>query len=164
MRAKTPSSFLHKAAAIQNGAPKYSDPFNQIMDQLGARIVAFYLSDVEPLAKLIKDYIPPVEEEDVIPELPKEFGYEAKHFILLLPKDILTPEITRADCPTFFELQIATLFQHAWAEADHDLCYKARQSLSREQNKKLAFTAAQAWGADRIFDELFAELTSSEAA
>jgi putative GTP pyrophosphokinase len=163
-RAKTPSSFLQKASALHNGQPKYTDPLNQIQDQIGARIVAFYLGDVEPLARLVQDYIPPIEEHDIIPESPNEFGYEGKHFVLFLPKDIVTPEIPRALCPIFFELQIKTLFQHAWAQADHDLCYKPQQSLSRDQKRKVAFTAAQAWGADLIFEQLFRELLPHDAA
>ena len=60
--------------------------------------------------------------------------------------------------PGFFELQIKTLFQHAWAEADHDLGYKpGTVPLTSAQRRKIAFTSAQAWGADHMFDELFRE-------
>jgi len=58
----------------------------------------------------------------------------------------------------FFELQIKTLFQHAWSEAEHDLGYKPTTVLSHDQKKRLAFTAAQAWGADQVFDELYKQI------
>jgi hypothetical protein len=48
--------------------------------------------------------------------------------------------------PEFFELQIMTLFQHAWSEANHDIGYKpgsVRLDLGAE--RRLAFTSAQAW-------------------
>jgi ppGpp synthetase/RelA/SpoT-type nucleotidyltranferase len=99
----------------------------------------------------------------MVPESPSEFGYEGKHYVLFLPKDLLTPELPREDCPTFFELQIKTLFQHAWAQADHDLAYKPPEELTRDQKRKIAFTAAQAWGADLVFDELASELAKSDA-
>jgi putative GTP pyrophosphokinase len=58
--------------------------------------------------------------------------------------------------PKVLELQIKTLFQHAWSEANHDLGYKPDlQPLDPDDERKLAFTAAQAWGADQIFDELY---------
>ena len=65
----------------------------------------------------------------------------------------------KALVPKFFELQIKTLFQHAWSEAEHDIGYKEGQKpLDLDQKRRLAFTSAQAWGADRVFDELFREL------
>jgi putative GTP pyrophosphokinase len=42
--------------------------------------------------------------------------------------------------------------------AEHDLGYKpGAVPLTPDEKRRLAFTAAQAWGADRIFDELFHE-------
>jgi putative GTP pyrophosphokinase len=159
VRAKTPSSFLQKAYILQNSKFKYEDPINQIQDQIGARIVVFYLDDVDPIAQFILKYIPPIEEQDIVPESPKEFDYEGKHFILFIPMDLLTPEIPRENRPTFFELQIKTLFQHAWAQANHDLCYKPQQPMGWDQKRKVAFTSAQAWGADLLFSQMFNEIS-----
>ncbi|MHA1279982.1 MAG: GTP pyrophosphokinase, partial [Candidatus Helarchaeota archaeon] len=52
------------------------------------------------------------------------------------------------------ELQIKTVYQHAWAAANHDLGYKSEKDLPKDQRRKIAFTAAQSWGADQIFREL----------
>jgi ppGpp synthetase/RelA/SpoT-type nucleotidyltranferase len=155
VRAKSTERFIQKALKIENGYPKYPDPLNQIQDQIGARIVVFYLSDVDVITKWIKGYFPPIEEKDITLEKATEFGYEGKHFILFLPKDI---KISGQIGPNFFEMQIVTLFQHAWGEANHDLVYKPKMEPNFEQRKKVAFTAAQAWGVDRIFDELAQEL------
>jgi GTP pyrophosphokinase len=74
----------------------------------------------------------------------------------VLPSDIIRDGMDRSMMPTFFELQIKTLFQHAWSEAEHDLGYKpGMKPLTPDETRRLAFTAAQAWGADHIFDELF---------
>ena len=36
----------------------------------------------------------------------------------------------RERTPRFFELQVKTLFQHAWSEASHDIAYKPDVPLS----------------------------------
>lgn len=154
-RAKSIDRFVAKAKKIDSGQPKYTDPLSQIQDQIGARIITFYLSDVEKISEVVEKYYRPVEAKSLIPESDWEFGYVGKHYILLTPQDIIDDDIESEEVPEFFELQIKTLFQHAWSEAEHDLGYKPGSNpLSSEEKRKLAFTAAQAWGADKMFDEL----------
>jgi len=164
-RAKSPERFISKASMqLESGDPKYSDPLNQIQDQLGARIVAFYSSDLDTLARRVNDYFAPIEQKRIVPDAPDRFGYEGVHFVLFLPGDIPSDDIPTQHRPTFFELQIRTLFQHAWGEANHDLAYKRFSDLTADQQRKVAFTAAQAWGADHIFAELVSELLPADAA
>lgn len=153
-RAKSIDRFCAKARKKEDEVRKYNDPLNQIQDQIGARIVTYYLSDVEKIAKVIEKYYTPVEKQKIVPESENKFGYEGRHYVLFLPQGIL-PSLNGGDFPIFFELQITTLFQHAWSEAEHDLNYKPSNSVEFEDKRKIAFTAAQAWGADSIFNELF---------
>jgi ppGpp synthetase/RelA/SpoT-type nucleotidyltranferase len=156
-RPKSVSRFVAKAEKLLNGQPKYTDPLNQIQDQIGARIVTFYVADVSIVAAEVEKYFRPIESKVIVPDSESEFGYFGKHFILFLPSDIFDSTVTREMAPSFFELQIKTLFQHAWSEAEHDLGYKPSAALTPDQKRRIAFTAAQAWGADRIFNELHAE-------
>ncbi len=157
-RAKSVDRFLAKAQKEKNGKRKYTEPLQQIQDQVGARIVIFYQSDVEPAAEIIKKYYRLIESKDIIPESEWEFGYFGRHFVSLVPSELVGSFNDRAHVPQFFELQVKTLFQHAWSEANHDLGYKSCLApLSADAKRRLAFTSAQAWGADRIFNELFVE-------
>ena len=156
-RAKDIDSFLTKAAKVEDGRAKYDDPINQIQDQVGARIVAFYVSDIDIVAKAVESYCRPIESRTMVPESDSEFGYFGKHYVLLLPTDVIW-ESEHGFHPPFFELQIKTLFQHAWSQANHDLGYKAHVVLTSQQKRKVAFSSAQAWGADQIFDQLRVEL------
>jgi putative GTP pyrophosphokinase len=158
VRPKSPDSFLLKAVKVENDRPKYDDPINQVQDQIGARIVCYFNDDVEPLAAAAAKYFRPIEIKNHIPETENAFGYIGKHFIFLMPTDF-NVEIPRPDLlPPVFEFQIKTLYQHAWAQADHDIAYKAKQELTPEQKRRIAFTAAQSWGADIIFNELLNDL------
>lgn len=161
-RAKTVDRFLAKAAKTEGGSAKYAEPLHQIQDQVGARIVVLYLSDVQRLCQLIERYFHRIETRVVVPDTESEFGYFGQHYILIFPTALLDNSWDKTFVPDFFELQVKTLFQHAWSEADHDLGYKPGDlELSSDAKRRIAFTAAQAWGADRIFNELFRELRPS---
>lgn len=162
VRAKSVESFIDKAKYREDGAYYYSDPINQIQDQIGARITTFYLIDVDNIANIIKERFAPIEEEIKAPPEKASFGYEGRHFTLFLPENVYSQNSDDDIFPKFFELQIKTLFQHAWAEANHDLVYKKDDDLTDEQERKVAFSAAQAWGADMIFKELAEELINDD--
>lgn len=157
-RAKGLERFLEKAFAQVEGEPKYLDPLNDIQDQIGVRIITNYVSDLPHLREKILEYFSAAEEQMIIPDDASQFGYEGLHYILFIPDDIRDPNTPKDECPEFFELQIKTLFQHAWAEANHDLAYKSEMALAHDDKRKVAFTAAQAWGADQIFDQLVSAL------
>lgn len=165
-RAKAVDSFVRKSEKTTNdGSKKYLNPFSEIQDQIGARITVFYQSDVDLVTKiLVEKYFTAIEHVDKIPETDWEFGYFGRHFILTIPSDVLPEGYEQvADLPQFFELQIKTLFQHAWSEANHDLGYKAKEGEEPIQlRRRLAFASAQAWGADQIFDELFSEMAQKD--
>jgi putative GTP pyrophosphokinase len=158
-RAKSIDRFLQKAMkAGDDGCEKYDDPLNQIQDQIGARIVVFYESDVERTNVIVNKYFTPIESRKLLPEREAEFGYFGQHFVLVMPSDVVESDMDKSLIPAFFELQVKTLFQHAWSEAEHDLGYKPGDDpLSAEQKRLIAFTAAQAWGADHMFERLFSE-------
>lgn len=153
-RAKSPDRFEAKATKEnEDGTLKYADPLTEIQDQLGARITVFYLTDVKAVSDAVLKYLSPIEIQNKQPINDYEFGYFGEHFILKIPDEVI-PERSEDFVPEFFELQIKTLFQHAWSECYHDLGYKSSRVLTPLENRKAAFTAAQAWGADRIFQEL----------
>jgi ppGpp synthetase/RelA/SpoT-type nucleotidyltranferase len=157
-RAKSPDRFAEKARRTENGQPKYQRPLTEIQDQVGGRVIVFYLDDVRTVKEVIMRYFQPIEARELVPESQWAFGYFGQHFVLPLPRDVVPKDVNLEDVPRFCELQIKTLFQHAWSEANHDLGYKAKRTLLPEQERRLAYTAAQAWGADRVFEELRNEL------
>lgn len=151
-RAKDVDSFVKKSQRMKGGKIQYKDPLNEIQDQLGARIIIFYLDDLNEIENNVEKYFGSIEKTRKEPDDTSKFGYFGCHYVLIIPRDVL-PEPLEG-IPEVFELQIKTLFQHAWSEANHNLGYKPEQELSNNEKRKIAFTAAQAWGADKIFSEL----------
>lgn len=108
----------------------------------------------------IQNYFHAIEWQEKKPDSDTEFGYFGEHYILKIPDDVI-PEGLEGRAPEFFELQIKTLFQHAWSEAHHDIGYKAPRALTSLEVRQMAFSAAQAWGADQIFLSLSKDLSAS---
>ncbi|WP_267553071.1 GTP pyrophosphokinase family protein [Rhizobium rhizogenes] len=162
-RAKSVERFVAKAGKLTDqNVPKYEHPLAQIQDQIGARVTVFYKSEVESVREVLMRYLKPVESRDLVPASEWEFGYFGWHSVCLFPAELILPDWPADLIPHFFEIQVKTLFQHAWSEANHDLGYKPeRGGPTPGQNRLLAFASAQAWGADRAFDELFSELHGS---
>lgn len=162
-RAKTPDRFEKKARKCNDdGSLKYENPRFQIQDQIGARINVFYLSDVERITSHVREFITAIESTKKEPEKDEEFSYFGQHLILKLPEEAI-PDEPDQSFPKFFELQVKTLFQHAWSEAHHDLGYKSIRDLSSVERRQIAFSSAQAWGADQVFEQLAEKLVEGFA-
>lgn len=162
-RAKLPDRFEVKSKKENSdGTPKYDNPRFQIQDQIGARINVFYLSDVKRISDLVREEFAAIESAKKEPESDEEFSYFGQHFILRMPDEV-TPSSPDQSFPKFFELQIKTLFQHAWSEAHHDLGYKLIRDLDSDERRQVAFSSAQAWGADQVFEQLARKLVPNFA-
>jgi putative GTP pyrophosphokinase len=132
----------------------YQEPLREVEDQVAGRILVFFRGDLEPVMNAICKEFSSVELRRKEPRT-TEFGYESDHSIFVIPPQV-RPHAWRDNptTPATFELQVRTLFQHAWAEPQHDLGYKSKSSLSEESERELAWAAASAWGADQAFQRV----------
>ena len=158
-RVKDEDSFLQKAFRKKdNGDLKYSEPIYEIQDIIGLRLVVFYKQDVEYYVKFILNAYREIEDQVIVPDDERKFGYEGRHFILSIPPQLMGPYRGNESIPKFFELQIKTLYEHAWSESNHDLIYKPQVNITPQMQRSMAFIAAQSWGADKILSELYDEI------
>lgn len=154
-RAKETRSFLRKALSETGDQRRYHNPLREVEDQVAGRVLVFFRSDLEPVRQRLIETFGAVEDVRKEPESPAEFSYESDHLVLHIPP-FLVPDSweRRQDVPVTFEMQVRTLFQHAWAEPQHDLGYKSEADLDRETKRQLAWVAASAWGADQVLDQV----------
>ena len=150
-RVKEPDSFVKKATDPGND-PAYEDPLAEIEDQVAGRIMVFFTRDIPIVQERLQGTFTLVERRYRRPDRDEEFGYECHHLICVIPPHLKPAGWdARDDVPDSFELQIRTLFMHAYAEPQHDIAYKGPGDLPSNVKKELAWIAASAWGADMAY-------------
>lgn len=131
-RAKTLNSFLDKLQRKH-----YDNPFEQITDLAGVRVVCLYRSDIAKVAEIIRSDFVVVEDVDKLDELgADQFGYGARHFRVQLGKTssgARYDDLKQLAC----EVQVRTIVQDAWAIIQHHMVYKRESQVPTQLQRKL---------------------------
>jgi GTP pyrophosphokinase len=126
-RVKTLASFLGKAARKH-----YDDPFEEVTDFAGVRVVYLYPSDLTTVDEIIHSEFEVVEKEDKAEAmLPDQFGYGGVHYIVKLGSK--SSGARYDDLQTYkCEIQVRSAFQDVWATYSHSLLYKNESNVPEE--------------------------------
>jgi ppGpp synthetase/RelA/SpoT-type nucleotidyltranferase len=154
-RTKSVASFAAKAARSRPGTPAHDDPLSGITDQVGVRVVAYLLSEVEAVAELLADQFTILDDRDMGRETASQgrFGYASRHLL-----------VSAADRGPDWELpasvQVRTVLQHAWAEFEHDIRYKGTvpEEHAPDLDRRFTLAAGLLELADREFSEIRARI------
>jgi putative GTP pyrophosphokinase len=132
---------------------KYTDPFNEIEDICGVRLVILYRSDLSKVAQLIKRIFN-VHKYDGWESRPiNEFGYMSDHFIITLGKNFKGPlydDVKHLKA----EIQVRTVLMDAWGSVSHHLSYKKDQDIPEELKKDFYALSGLFYVADTHFEIL----------
>jgi putative GTP pyrophosphokinase len=158
-RYKNQSSLAGKLSKKNN---EYTE-LSQITDLAGLRIITYFPNDVDKIAEIIQEEF----ELDITNSVDKrttmevnQFGYLSLHYIA---------SFTDARCKLIeyksfqdlkFEVQIRSILQHAWAEIEHDLGYKAAVEIPKQVRRRFARVAGLLELADQEFESIKQELES----
>ncbi|HZJ04507.1 MAG TPA: DUF429 domain-containing protein [Nocardioidaceae bacterium] len=125
-RAKSVASFAAKADRRVAGTPLYSDPLEEITDQIGVRVITYLHSDVMAVADLLGDQLAVLDDRDMGQETASEgrFGYASRHLLVALDAARSTPSAYEALRARRAQVQVRTVLQHAWADFEHAIRYK----------------------------------------
>lgn len=134
---------------------KYSNPFDEIEDICGIRVICYYFSDIERINAIIQNEFTILESQDKSELLGlKEFAYRSQHYIVKLNNNwLLAPNYRRLD-GLKAEVQVRTILMHAWAEIEHKLNYKSDAQVPEIFQRKLFRLSAKLEEADEQFIEL----------
>lgn len=138
---------------------EYANPFSDMEDWCGVRIICYYPSDVEKIAEVLRNEFDVLSEENTAERLgPQEFGYRSTHLIVRMKPDWLHVPAHRGlkDCKA--EVQVRTVLMHAWAEIQHKLAYKSQDQVPVNFQRQLYRLSAKFEEADEQFDILRRDL------
>ncbi len=149
-RTKNIESFLGKIER-----KSYENPFEEIEDICGLRIICYYQSDVEKIKEIVKKELIVLENENKEDNLEfDQFGYRSMHFIVQVPEQWLSTPNYRGLEKLKSELQVRTVLMHAWAEIEHKLAYKSKSQIPKEFRRKLSRISAKLEESDEQFEEI----------
>lgn len=122
-----------------------------VTDLIGVRIVTYFEDNVEEIASLVErsfsiDYQKSTNKMNWAEH--DRFGYRSLHYICFVEGD---PNLR-------FEIQIRTILQHAWAEIEHDLGYKAGDLAPQKIRRRFSRIAGLLEIADEEFVSIREEL------
>jgi putative GTP pyrophosphokinase len=143
-RIKTFDSFADKVS--QKGL---TDPFNQINDIVGLRVVCLFLSDLDKIGNIVKTTFELIDKDNKIDNDTKDvFGYMAIHYVVRL-KTIPTGLQQASKTP--FEIQVRTIAQDAWASISHHLTYKKGKTIPENWERDFNALSGLFYVADQHF-------------
>lgn len=162
-RLKDNNSFIDKAFYRKKN---YTNPYNDIKDKVGVRLVVLHTKDLRRLDTYInnpevwttqqdRDYIKTRESA------PEYFGYEAIHYILEPTHDFeWNGTIVPAGTPC--EVQLKTILQHAYSELAHDTIYKPQTEVTAKAKRYCAKAMALIEATDDYFLTVIEEIEKAE--
>ena len=132
----------------------YDDPFSQVTDLAGARVVCLYRSDFEAIQELILEEFEVVEVEDKIQQQGvTEFGYAGVNYLVRVAQKYSGARYDHLK-GLICEVQVRTVLHDAWAIISHHLEYKQESAVPTELRRRLHAVSALFEIADREFDGL----------
>ena len=147
-RAKALDSFCGKIFR-----KSYQNPFDEIKDFAGVRVVYLYSTSRKDLEKVIEKEFDVVEKIDKTSIDEERFGYGALHYLVKIKSSHVGArydELKNKIC----EIQVRTILQDAWALVAHHLSYKQESDVPKELRRKLNALSGLFETADDQFENI----------
>jgi|ERR1043166_626509 ppGpp synthetase/RelA/SpoT-type nucleotidyltranferase len=156
-RIKSVESFLGKVQRKQS-----EQPFDDIQDIVGIRVICLFLSDIERIGKVIRESFRVLEEDNKVEGADvSSFGYMSFHFIAAMKSEHSGPRYDPiAQLP--FEIQVRTIAMDAWANVSHYLDYKSDKDVPSELRRDFYALSGLFYVADRHFEMFFGSRKQSQ--
>lgn len=157
-RVKTKKSFLGKIER-----KSYNDPFNDVQDFVGVRVVCLFIADLPRVREIIyTNFSIKSEEDKILTQGVDTFGYMSQHFICELGANLAGPRYDDIK-NIVFEVQVRTILMDAWANISHYLAYKGEASVPDDLQRDFHALSGLFYVADRHFELFYHESQESKS-
>lgn len=156
-------SVTHRVKDFKSASRKYSlrpgryKDLSDLTDVLGVRIITFFPYDVDKAAKVLEKELS-VDRDNTVDKRklldPDKFGYLSFHYVVQLSNSRSKLVEYKRFSELRFEIQIRSILQHAWAEIEHDLGYKAEGTAPSEIKRSFSRLAGLLELADEEFERI----------
>lgn len=163
-RTKEEASLLAKAF---HRGKAYKDPYGDIEDKVGVRIVVLFSEEI----RIVESAINACEQwtaakardfEEERAARPFEFDYQSLHYIVRAKPGVRHEGIDVApDTPC--EVQVRTILQHAYSELTHDTIYKPSVQAEPDVKRAAAKSMALIEATDDYFSQVRQKLDLAQA-
>jgi ppGpp synthetase/RelA/SpoT-type nucleotidyltranferase len=156
-REKNPDSFERKAAQTSPDDPsvaKYIDPLQEITDKAAVRVTTYFLETVDSVLKVLDREFDVRERLDKTSSDPDRIGYQSHHYLVCYPRSRTSLSEYRKFSGLIAEIQVRTILQHAWAEIEHDIQYRAIAAVPDPIRRRFTALAGLIEIADREFQAI----------
>lgn len=157
-------SFIHRIKPFDSFVEKIrrkdaKEPFQEIMDVVGLRIVCLFHSNVKDIGTIVEKNFEVIEKDDKIDGVDVNiFGYMSLHYKAKL-KDVSSDSYYKNIKDIPFEIQIRTIAQDAWASISHNLDYKNESEIPLHLKRDFHALSGLFYIADTHFEILRQEVT-----
>lgn len=135
---------------------QYGSPAQQLTDQVGVRVILYYGRDVDIATQKLRSVfdIDPKRSVDKRRTLGvRQFGYRSVHLLARM-RGRPSQAIYEPFWDMWFEIQVRSILDHAWAEIEHELCYKSGIAFPEDVLRSFGAVAGALELADSHFQML----------
>ncbi|AQT79627.1 hypothetical protein B1R94_10635 [Mycolicibacterium litorale] len=151
-RVKDVETFLEKI--VRKG---YTEPFDQMVDLVGVRIVCLFIDDLDTVDGIIRRCFNVLKREDKVRSAdPESWSYQSIHYDCILADSDSGARYDEIKAITF-EIQVRTILQDAWATVEHYLAYKGLTTVPDALKRDFSALA----GLFHIADDQFQKLSNA---
>jgi len=154
-RIKSRESLRHKLARPDKTYARLED----VTDLVAFRVTVYFEDAIDRIAGLIEqrfvvDYAHSADKLRARDQV--RFGYRSLHYVCRIPA--AESPATSLSSEMRFEIQLRSSLQHAWAEVEHDLGYKASETMPERVRRRFSRVAGLLEIADQEFVSIRQEL------